>query len=168
MKNTTKTITIAIIILIASFTAQAKQKIGTYDSRAVAIWYSNTEEFRKEMGAIFDGAKKAKEKNDTAELKKFEQKGQLTQRILHDKGFGRGSVAEILEKYKDKISEYSKKENFTALVSKWELLFSNSEAEVIDITVPLLKALGSDEKVIKMYDEMKRQDPIKDAFFIEN
>ncbi len=54
MKNTTKTLAIAIIILIATITANAKEKIGVFDSRAIAIWNFNTDEFRKEMKAMMD------------------------------------------------------------------------------------------------------------------
>jgi hypothetical protein len=168
MKNTTKTLAFAIIILIATITANAKEKIGVFDSRAVAIWNFNTDEFRKEMKDVSTKYEEAKKKKDTAEMKRFETRMPLMQRVLHDKGFGRGSVAEILEKNQAKLKTLAKSEKLIAIVSKWELLFTEDNYEVVDITVPLLKALGANDNTIKMYDEMKKQEPIKDAFYIED
>ena len=159
----------AILLLIgATSNASSKNRIGTYDSRIIAIWYFNSPEFQKEMTDMRESFKKAKETNDTVTIKMLEQKGPLTQRILHDKGFGRGSVAEIIEKKKDELMSLAKSENLIAIVSKWELNYSTSDVEVVDVTIKLLETLKATDKVIKMYDEMKAQEPLKDAFFLED
>lgn len=100
-----------LLLIGATSEASSKNRIGIYDSRIIAIWNFNNPEFQKEMSDMRAAFMKAKETNDTATVKKLEQKGPLTQRILHDKGFGRGSVAEIIEKRKEELKSVAKSEN---------------------------------------------------------
>ena len=148
--------------------SSGKIRIGVYDSRMIAIANFQSEEFQKEMKDLRNEFNKAKEKKDTAMTKKLEEKGQLIQKILHDKGFGRGSVVEIIEKYPDVLKELATKEKLTAIVSKWELNYSSKDVQLVDITVKLMSALKYPEKVIKMYDEAKKNPPIKNAFFLDD
>jgi hypothetical protein len=157
-----------LLLIGATSNAKSKNRIGTYDSRIIAIWNFSSPEFQKEMTEMRTAFIKAKESNDTATVKILEQKGPLTQRILHDKGFGRGSVAEIIEKKQEELKLLAKSENLIAIVSKWELNYSNPDIEVVDVTVKLLEALNATDKIIKMYDEMKTQEPLKNAFFLED
>ena len=158
-----------IVIIVSTGILEAKQKIGVFDSRIIAINYYNTESFQKEMQTMFAEYNTAKEKKDSAEIKKFEERGPLLQRVLHDKGFGRGSVAEIMEKKSDELKAFAKKQNLSAIVSKWELVCSSDDVEVVDITILLLTEIfKAPENLIKMYNENKDKKPIEDAFFIND
>ena len=156
----------ALLLLSAISTASSKQRIGVYDSRAIAIWYFNTPEFRIKMQDMMKTLQKAKQDKDTAKIKDLEERGPLMQRIAHDKGFGRGSVAEIIEKQQEELKTIAKKENLIAIVSKWELNFTDPEIEIVDITLSLLDLLKADDNVKKYLEEMKKTPPIEDAFFI--
>jgi hypothetical protein len=118
------------------------------------------------MNELMMSFKNAKETNDTNKLKQLEQKGQLLQRIAHDKGFGRGSVAEILEKKKIQLDILAKSENLIAIVSKWELNYSDPNIEVVDITLKMLDLLNAPEKIKKMYEEFKAIPPVENAMFM--
>lgn len=160
--------TLAVILLMSSVNfSSAKQRIGVFDSRMIAIWNFNSPEFREKMGKMMQEYKTAKEKKDSAKIKELEERGPLTQRILHDKGFGRGSVAEIIEKKQDELKAVAKSEKLLLIVSKWEVPYSSDDVELVDITVKLLEALKADANTIKMYDEAKNQKPIEDAFFLD-
>ena len=157
-----------ILIIVSSGLSEAKQKIGVFDSRFIAIYNFRSESFQKEMKDMFAGYKMAKDNKDTAEMKKFEEKGPLLQRILHDKGFGRGSVAEILEKKSDELKALAKKEKLSAIVSKWELLYSGDDVEIVDITLLILKEIYKvPNDIKKMYDEGKDMKPIENAFILD-
>ncbi len=157
----------ALMLSVIGSTAHSKQKIGVYDSRIVAIWYYNSPEFRDSFSKMMQDFKKAKEDKDTAKIKELEGRGPLLQRVLHDKGFGRGSVASIMEKRKTEIDSMAKAEKLTALVSMWELNYLAKDVEKVDVTLKLLKALKAGDNIIKMYDEMKGQPPVEDAFFMD-
>jgi len=168
MKKAVILFIITLVIFSADVFAKGKIKIGVYDSRAVALNYFRSEAFQKEMMELRAEHKKAKEKGDTVNVKKMEEKGQLTQRIAHDKGFGTGSVAEILGKFSKELIELGKKEKLIAIVSKWELNFSSADVELVDVTLKVLDVIKAADYVKKMYMEMKGQKPVENAFFLED
>ena len=161
-------IILSFLLIGAISSSSAKDRIGTFDSRIIFMWYFNTPEFQKELKDMRAGYDKAKEKNDTGAIKEFETKGPLTQRVMHDKVFGRGTVAEYLEPQKEILAQIAKSEKLIAIVSKWELNYSSDDVELVDITMKLLEALKAPDNVKKMYDEMKNQQPIKDAIYIND
>ena len=160
---------ILLSILIASsfiIKAQEKIKIGVYDSRAIAICYFRSTEFSKEMRSLMEQRKEALKDSDSVKAKELEEKGILLQRIAHDKGFGTGSVAEILEKYKVEIEKLAKENNLVVVLSKWELNYSDPNIELVDITLQMMDLFGADDNLKKMYKQMKEMDPVKDAMFL--
>jgi len=167
MKKTILLTAIALLLLNVNAFSADKLRIGAYDSRMIAIWYFNTEDYQKEMQKMRQDYDKAKADNDTAKIKELEEKGPLTQRILHDKGFGRGSTASIIEKKQNELKTLAKNENLISIVSKWELNYARPDVEVIDVTLKILKLFNAPEHLSKMYDEMKKQKPIDDAFFMD-
>ena len=167
MKKNILLTALAFIILSASAVTAEKLRIGVYDSRMIAVWHFNSSEYQKEMQDMRTSYDKAKQDKDYDKIKELEEKGPLTQRILHDKGFGRGSTATIIEKKRDELETLVKNENLVAVVSKWELNYSNPDIEIVDVTLNLLGILKAPEHLIKMYDEMKKQPPVEDAFFLD-
>jgi hypothetical protein len=168
MKKTLVFCLTAIIFLSAELIAKDKIRVGVFDSRAVAIWYFRSDENKKVMQDLFAERTEAVKKGDSALVKKINEKGPLLQRIAHDKGFGRGSVAEILEKHSDVIKELGKKEKLSLILSKWEVNYSAGDVELVDITLKLLDILKAPEDVKKMMSEIDKHKPVENAFFIED
>lgn len=166
MKKTIIYLVYAFIFLGAISFASSKQRIGIYDSRSLAVWYFNTQEYKDTMQTYRNQYKTANEKKDSITMKKIGDRMQLTQRILHDKAFGRGSMAIITEKRKDELQALAKSENLIAIVSKWELNYSTADVELVDITIKLLELLKAPDNVKKM--DFGGNPPIDDAFFIED
>jgi hypothetical protein len=166
--NFSSLIKFAILFAIIGITsASAKQKIGIYDSRLVAVAYANSEQFQAETKTAMEAYQKAIESKDSLSMKKIESERALMQRIFHDKGFGKGSVAEYLENKEDIFRALATKFDLISIVSKWELNYHSDDIELIDITIDLLKELKANEKVLKMYETMKSNPPVKNAFFLD-
>ncbi len=170
MKRLTIVFTCAILLISGFSKAYSKQRIGVYDSRIIAIWYfqGGDGEFTKIMKEFMASMKKAQDNKDTIEVKKLSEKAQISQRIAHDKGFGRGSVAEIVQNKQEEFRSLAKNENLIAIVSKWEVNYSTQDVELVDVTLKLLELFKANDNIKKMIDEMKSIEPIKDAFFIED
>lgn len=170
MSRLTLVLAFAILLISGFSELSAKQRIGVYDSRVIAIWYyqGGDGEFSKIMQDFTSSIKKAQESKDSVLIKKLSEKAQLSQRIMHDKGFGRGSIAEIIQTKTEELKSLAKSENLLAIVSKWELNYSGSEIEVVDITAKLLDLLKANDNIKKMLNEMKSVEPVKDAFFIND
>jgi len=148
--------------------AQPKQRIGIFDSRSIAIVYANSKYFKNPYPEIKKRMEAAKKKKDAKEIAKIEYEAKLHQAILHDQGFGKGSVNTILDMYKDKIASIAKAENLTAVVSKWELVYYNSDIEVVDITDKIVDLFEPSEKIRETIKEVPQHEPVKDAFFIDD
>jgi hypothetical protein len=150
--------------------AQQSQKlrIGIFDSRAIAIVYGRSDVFRNQIKSMRAELQAAKENRDSVKIKILNQKGRLQQRIMHDRGFGTGSVTSILEIVKDSIPQIARNFILSAIVSKWELLAPGNEIETVDITIPLAKLFNPDEKTLDMIKEINKSKPIENAFFIED
>ena len=134
-------------LLTHSFSQQPKIRIGVYDSRAVAISYANSKFFKNPFSNLGPRMKVAKERNDTKEIAKIEIEGKMHQAILHDQGFGKGSVNTILENYKEKIDAIAKDEKLDLIVSKWEVMYQGSPLELVDITEKMAGLFEPPDKV---------------------
>lgn len=157
-----------IMIYSTNSNAQTKQRVGVFDSRSVAIAYANSKFFKSPYPEIKKRMDAAKEKNDTKEIAKIEYEAKLHQAILHDQGFGKGSVNTITELYKDKIAEIAKTENLSAVVSKWEVVYSSSDIELVDITDKIVLFFEPSDKMKETIKEVPQHEPVKDAFFIND
>jgi Skp family chaperone for outer membrane proteins len=161
-------VSLCILGCSSNSSAQTKQRIGIFDSRSVAIVYANSKFFKSPYPEIKKRMEAAKEKNDTKEIAKIEYEAKLHQAILHDQGFGKGSVNTITDLYKDKIAAIAKAENLSAVVSKWEVVYSNPDIELIDITDKIAAFFEPSDKMKETIKEVPQHEPVKDAFFIDD
>ena len=147
--------------------AQIKQRIGIFDSRSVAIAYGNSKFFKSPYPEISAGTKAAREKNDK-EIAKIEYQAKLHQAILHDQGFGKGSVNTITDLYKDRITAIARAKNLAAIVSKWEVVYNNPDIELVDITDKIVAFFELSDKIKEGLKEVPDHEPVKDTFFIND
>ena len=62
----------------------------------------------------------------------------------------------------------AKNENLTAIVSKWELVYSGTDVELVDVTEKITGFFEPNEKMKEMVKEVLKSEPIKDAYLIED
>jgi hypothetical protein len=139
-----------------------KERIGIYDSRAIAVAFSGSEAHEKLLSnrkAEFEKAKAAGDEKRVAELKK---EGAEEQKLRHKQGFSTAPVDDILECIKDAQAAIKQKANVTVLVSKWdkESLAKHLSAEQIDITMDLVDAFHPKERQRKSALEIQKSQPI--------
>jgi carboxypeptidase C (cathepsin A) len=159
------------LIFPKPFLAQSKFRVGTYDSRVVAVAYFNSGYSRNIMQTLKElnvKMQKAKQENDSAMIKQLNFEGPTRQAMLHEKGFGTGSVRFEMMEIKDKIDSLAKAEKIDLVVSKWELNYSNANCEVIDITEKIAALFKPNERVKNILHEILKSEPIKDAYLIQD
>jgi hypothetical protein len=150
---------------------QVEIRIGTYDSRAIAVAYFNSsygKQVMELMGNLQKQKREALESNDTMKIKKLNREGELRQAILHEQGFGTGSVKDLLVVIEDKIELLAKSENLDIIVSKYELNYSNSNCNVIDITEKLANLFEPNKRFKAMLPDLLKSKPVKDAYLDED
>lgn len=150
--------------------AQTKIRVGVFDSRAVAVAYYQSKFFNPQQifGSLQTKMKAAKEKDDKKEIASIEREGTLRQAVMHEQGFGRGSINNITETVKNKIAQLAKEENLSVVVSKWELVFSGDDVVPVDVTKKIVDFFEPSEKVKSIVEEVIKSEPVKDAYLIED
>jgi hypothetical protein len=120
------------------------------------------------MEPLMAQMKTAKEKDDKKTIAKCEREGSLRQTMMHEQGFGTGSISSIIETVKDKIAVLAKNENLTAIVSKWELTYNSQDVELVDVTEKIAAFFEQNDRMKEMIKEIMKSEPIKDAYLIED
>jgi hypothetical protein len=165
--NIHRSVLCALLCLAAIGFAQAQQaetveKIGVYDSRSIAIAYAGTEFFNSWLEDLRKRHDEATAAGDEELAAKVAAEAPAMQEHMHRQGFSTAPVDDILEHIKDKIPGIMESHGVTALVSKWdeEGLAAHSSAEQVDLTMELVKALGTNEQQAKSAREIMKIDPV--------
>ena len=135
-------------------------RIGVYDSRAVAVAYGNSAEFRKSLDAVTADHKKAKDAKDDKRVKEIETQMKAKQRRAHEQGFSTGSVADIMAKIKDSLPGVAKKAGVDVIVSKWEVNYQSPGIKVVDVTDDLVSLFHVSAKGLEWAKGIKAQPPV--------
>jgi hypothetical protein len=158
----------AITILMFSqlvFAQTTKIRIGTFDSRLIALAYYGSKDYGKVIADFDKDYKDATLKKDSAVIKKLLVKGPVMQRMMNDRIYGKGTINDILDHYKDKITAIAKSQNVVMAVSKWEVQYKTPGVELIDLTWKIMDIFNPSSQVIQWAKAGEKELPIKDAIF---
>jgi len=124
------------------------EKIGVYDSRAVAIAWVGTEEFKQSLNALKKESEQAKAAGDRERAAALEKEGAAMQERLHAQGFSTAPVDDILDHFRDQIAQIRVATGAAVLVSKWDeaALAKHAGAEQLDVTEKLVDALHPNDQ----------------------
>ena len=155
---------IIVIILLIPFIVYSQEttqkvRIGTFDSRCVAIAYGRTD-FLKNISDLRKELEKAKSEGNEERVKELEKMGPNLQFIMHQQGFSTGSVINIMEKIKDKIPAIAEKNNVKLVLSKWELFYHDESLEIVDITDQIVNLFNLDEQSRNIVESIKKMEPV--------
>ena len=140
----------------------AKVRVGTYDSRSVAIAFAGSEAFSKWMGELKAENDKAKASGDSKRISEIEAEGVARQKFMHRQGFSTAPVVDILGQIKDLLPAIKEKAGVTDLVSKWDKasLTRFKDAELVDVTLALVDAFNPNDRQRKSAIKIQKQKPI--------
>ena len=145
---------------LASAQTERPVRIGVFDSRAIAVAWANSDEFRNSIGEMKSAQAKAKADGDTKRAAELEQQGQWMQVRLHQQGFSTATVSAILAKVKDQLPAIAADARAVMLVSKWEVPFQGAGVETVDVTMPMVRLFHPSERTLRIVDEMKSVQPM--------
>lgn len=142
-------------------------RVGTFDSRAVAVAYANSDFNSQRLKSKMSEMKKAKAAGDTKKIEELEAWGQAQQNKLHKQGFGTAPVHDLLENIKADIPEIARKTGIDIIVSKWEVVYQNPSIELIDITDEIIKPFKPSEKTLKSIKSLLKQTPVSKEVLVK-
>ena len=141
-------------------TSGSKIRVGTFDSRALAMAYYRSEAFNRQMRDMRAELEKAKAARNKKRVKELEAEGPALQELMHKQGFSTWPVDNILEALKGKISEIATRADVEVIVSKWDIVYQRPGAEFIDVTDLMVRLFDPDEETLRIIRDIQKQDPI--------
>ena len=168
MSGTRRAVTVAVGIgallvakaPVAGQTAQERMRVGTYDSRAIAVAYANSGQHRQEIAKLMKDLEQAKAARDEKRTKELEAQGLARQARLHQQGFSTGSVINIMDKIRPALAAVAKEAGVVLIVSKWEAVYADPSIEYVDVTMPLVMKFNPNAQTLRWIESMKGKDPI--------
>jgi hypothetical protein len=146
--------------LASGQSANAKLRVGTYDSRAIAVAYAQSQLMSQEFARLTQERDKAKAANDEKRVKELEALGSAQQAQLHRQAFSTASVMAILEKIKPELHAVALQANVALIVSKWEIACDDQSVQYVDVTLPLVQKFNPSPQALKMIEQLRQHDPI--------
>jgi hypothetical protein len=140
----------------------AKVRIGTYDSRSLAIAYAGSAPFNQWLSALKSEHDQAKTAGDQKRMTELEAAGKAGQKLLHMQGFSTAPVTNILDQIKDQLPAIKEQAHVGALVSKWDkaALAGYQNAETVDVTEALVDTLHPTDRQRKSAMEIQKHEPV--------
>ncbi len=141
-------------------------RIGTYDSRAIAVAFVGSEVYKstvgKKMVDMMAEYKKAEAEGDKKRVEEVKAWGEAQQALRHRQAFSTAPVDDILEHITDRLPAIKKQADAELLVSKWDekTLARYRSAERVDVTMRLVEALKPNEKQKKSAVGIQEHDPV--------
>jgi hypothetical protein len=140
--------------------APARLRIGTFDSRAVALAYYRSPATKERMQALRADLEKAKAANDEKRVKELEAQGPAWQMLMHLQVFSNGSIGNVTAVIADRLPAIAAAAGVSAIVSEFELAYAGTTVERVDVTAQVAALFNPGEAAKKMIESMKGQKPI--------
>jgi ABC-type Na+ efflux pump permease subunit len=147
-------------VMFTSAFAQSRVRIGTFDSRAVAIAYGNSAEGMAVVNNFRSELKKAKSAKNDSLVQRIEKIGPQYPVLSHLRAFSTGSVAEILAGHLADVDAIAQAARVQAIVSRFELIQRDANIDTVDVTSSLVRLFKPSERVLQWISGIGNQAPL--------
>lgn len=147
-------------VLLVGFSSRANVRIGTYDSRAIAIAFGNSSEGMQFVSTLRAEMMKAREARDDSLVRHIENKAGAYQKLNHLRAFSIGSVSEILQNHQAEVAVAAEEAGVQTIVSKFELIYRGMGVDTVDVTLALTRIFKPSEQVQKWISSVPNQKPL--------
>jgi hypothetical protein len=138
----------------------ATVKLGTFDSRVLAIAYYRSDDFKQYVADVREQHTAAKKAGDQETVDRLEQMMVDGQVRTHKQGFGAAPIPEILELIKDEIPGIAEEAGVDVLVCKWDVLYQKQDSPSTDLSLRLAEHFNPDKATLKILKEIPTTDPV--------
>jgi hypothetical protein len=132
--------------------AMTKVRIGTYDSRAIALAWGRSSDFQKDIQEQMAKHKTAKDAGDEKVATEIEGQMKMLQDKMHWQVFSDWNIDNILKVVRPNYPEIARKARVTAIVPRVE--FNDGTIEAVDVTDLMAEQFAPDEKTKAMMKDI--------------
>ena len=163
LKATVLGVALATLTSTAPAQSNTTERIGIYDSRAVAVAYAGSSFQKTKLNNLVSEQQKAKAAGDKKAIARIEAEGRAWQAQLHQQGFGTAPVDDLLAHISSELPKIQVDASVTQLISKWNEpeLRKHASAEKIDVTMKLVDAFHPSERQRNYAIEIQKKKPAK-------
>lgn len=153
---------VLLVLTSANTLAAPNERVGVYDSRAVAFAHFWSEPVRLERDALIGRARAAKSGGDEAGLRELSGQIKAAQDRSHLQVFSTAPATEAMTALQAKLPAIQREAGVTRIVSKWDeaALAGVPESSRVDVTDRLVQEFKPDEKRRKTIEQMKAAKPL--------
>ena len=134
-------------------------RVGTFDSRAVAIVYYQSEEQRQYRQDLSKEYSDAEASGDGWRIMQLDAFFPALQHRMHQQGFSTGSVREIMQKLGAELPRVAEEEGVLIIVSEWELPYWSEAVELVDLTPQIVALIDPSDRALRVADEVVNASP---------
>lgn len=130
-------------------------KIGTFDSRCVALAYYRTGETQTEFDAIRAEFSEAEASGDSARMEELTAIGSGRQAEIDAQVFSTGDIDDIVAEMQSDFPAIAEQAGVEVIVSVWDLAYISEEAELVDVTDQVVALLNPSEETLGIIEAMR-------------
>lgn len=166
MKISTAVMTGVLTVLAANLgraqdVPEEATRVGTFDSRAVALAYYRSPQGIERMGLEWDQKwKDAEAAGDSARMEELKLFKPSMQHLMHQQVFSTGSICNVMREIEAELPAVAAEMGVSVIVSQWELPYRAPEVLLIDVTPEIVALFDADEAVAIQVAEMKDVEPV--------
>jgi hypothetical protein len=156
----------ALTLLVADI-GQAQEvtdralRIGTFDSRAVALAYYRSPEGLERMKPEWDRElRDAEATGDSARVEELKLFMPSFQHLLHQQVFSTGSICNVMREIEEDLPGIAAAAGVDLVVSEWELPYRSPDVEVTDLTPSIVALFDMDEETARFVAQMADVEPV--------
>lgn len=129
-------------------------RVGTFNTRAVALAYGRSEAFEEYVDKLMAEAKEAEAAGDQERVDELSAKGAGLQEEMHEKVFFGAPIPDILEKIEGLYPAIAEEAGVDVIAS--DILYAGSGVDLVDITDFMVKPFSPDEETLGIIEEVKQ------------
>jgi hypothetical protein len=139
---------LALSITTGAADKPAKVRVGTYDSRAVAVAYARSAASAESLKKLQARLDQAVAKNEKGAKERIARAADRRQWLAHRQAFGNASVDDAMRAVKDKLPGVARQMGVEAIV--YEPDFASEQVELVDCTAEVVALFNPDDRTRKM------------------
>ena len=148
-------------LIEAQETVDPALRIGTFDSRAVALAYYRSPEGLDRMKPEWDRElREAEAAGDSARVAELKLFMPSFQHLLHQQVFSTGSICNVLREIEDELPVIAAEAGVDLIVSQWEVPYRASHVEVTDVTSDIVALFVVDEETASFVAQIADVEPV--------
>ena len=141
-------------------TDKARLRVGVYDSRAIPMAYTHSQYGGDFMPKLSREKKEAEAKGDAKKAQELEEQMHRHALKKHKQVFSTAPVHDLFQVIETYIPGIAKQAGVDMIVSKWQIDYLASDAEVVDVTLDMAKMFEPKPGTLEAIQELMKKEPL--------